>query len=61
MTTKILILTKFLFVFFLCIVRRDQRKFLVAAHKEIHKDSEGVIAMYPRAPKTAPSETGTPQ
>ncbi|XP_052253819.1 cilia- and flagella-associated protein 91-like [Dreissena polymorpha] len=34
-------------------VRQDQRKFLVAAHKEIHKDSEAVISMYPRASKTA--------
>lgn len=43
-------------------VRRDQRKFLLAAHKEIHKDSEDVISMHPRAPKTAPptSTTSTP-
>lgn len=48
-------------VVFSIVVRRDQRKFLVAAHKEIHKDSEGVIAMHPRAPKTAPSDgTSTP-
>lgn len=47
---------------FFCTVRRDQRKFLVAAHKEIHKDSEQVIGMYPRAPKTAPSDgSSSPQ
>lgn len=41
-------------------IKRDQRKYLLAAHKEIHKDSEDVIAMHPRAPRTAPNTTAAP-
>ena len=39
---------------FLFSVRIQQRKYLAAAHKEIHKEGEDVIAMYP---KTKPGET----
>ncbi|WAR04924.1 CFA91-like protein [Mya arenaria] len=42
-------------------IRQDQRRYLVAAHNEIHKDSEQVISMYPRQPKTVtPPSSSTP-
>lgn len=41
-------------------VKANQRKYLLAAHKEIHKNGEDTIAMYPRPPKTAPDASPTP-
>ena len=37
-------------------VRRQQRKFLLAAHKEIHKEGEEIISMN-SAPTSAPQPT----
>ena len=41
-------------------VKMNQRRHLLAAHKEIHKSGEDTIAMYPRPPKTAPDGSPTP-
>ncbi|KAL3885253.1 hypothetical protein ACJMK2_025341 [Sinanodonta woodiana] len=37
-------------------VKRNQRQFILAAHKEIHKTGEGTIAMHPKVPKSARGE-----
>ncbi|KAK3106963.1 hypothetical protein FSP39_004095 [Pinctada imbricata] len=37
-------------------VRRDQRKYLLAAHKEIHKEGEQTIDINAKPPKSAPKD-----
>ena len=40
-------------------VRRDQRKYLLAAHKEIHKEGEDILSMHAKPAKPESSKEGS--